>query len=298
MGRRALVIAAVALTHCSPARPLYADDPEGLPSGGGDVGNVRAKVEPPAQAGPPGQAEPPGPSVETKVEARTAYFFRGYNLIDTGYIVQPEATLSLWPVRLDPYTLTPYVGVWNNLSEAKGPDGRIWSHWTEFDATGGMAVERGEWSLDLQWNYYLSPSDFFDSTQEVGATLAYDGGLAGVEFRPHVGLFRELDDQADGDENTYLEAGVEPEFPLTKKLGLAVPVTLGMSLDGYYRQGGGDNAFFGYAGIGLRPSYSIDEHWSVYAGVEYLRLFADSTVAANGGDEDEVIGVVGVAFNY
>ena len=47
-------------------------------------------------------------------------------------------------------------------------------------------------------------------------------------------LFRELDDQADGDENTYLEAGLEPEFEPWEKVSVAVPLTLGTSLDGVH----------------------------------------------------------------
>jgi hypothetical protein len=71
-----------------------------------------------------------------------------------------------------------------------------------------------------------------------------------------------------------------------------------MSLDGYYTDRRGRNEFFGYASIGARPAYRLDEHWSVYAGVEYVHLFADSARAANAGDDGKVIGVIGVSFNH
>ena len=257
-----------------------------------DLGNVRRKVEPPEQ-------REEGPfSLEAKVEAKTAYFFRGYNVMDTGYIFQPEATLSLRAIEWREYSFTPYFGVWNNISEVKGHDSSIWAHWTEFDATGGVVIERGDWSLDVQWNYYVSPSDFFDSAHELGATLGYGGEIFGVKLQPHVAVFRELDDQSDDDENTYLEAGLEPEFALAEKLTLSLPLTLGMSLDGYYQGGDGHNAFFGYGSAGARPAYQLNENWSVYAGVEYVHLFADSAEAANSGDDGKVIGVVGVSFTY
>ena len=272
-------------------------EPAPAPAAGGeDVGNVRRKVEGPEEK--PGEGPERPFSVEVVVEGKTAYLFRGYNVMDTGYIVQPEVTLSLRGAEWGPYSFAPYVGVWSNISETKGPDASPWSHWTEFDATGGVVVERGEWSLDVQWNYYVSPSDFFGRTHEVGATLAFGGNVFGVGLEPHVGVFRELLDRADGDENTYFEAGLEPELTLSEKWTLAVPLTVGMSLDGYYTDSRGRNSFFGYASVGARPAYQLDDHWSVYAGVEYVHLFADSVEAANGGDQGKVIGVVGVAFSY
>ena len=277
------------------------DAPGGAPAE--DVGTVRRPVEPPAVEVDADGTEDDGGAdrplaLEVQVEIKTAYVFRGYTVIDTGYIVQPEATVSLRPLELGPYALSPYAGVWNNVSEAKGPDTSVWSHWTEFDVAAGVVVERGEWSLELQYNYYAFPSDLSDPTDELGAILTYGGALFGASLSPHVTLFRELNDEADGDENTYLEAGVEPEFELTEKVTLSTPLTLGMSLDGYYTDAGGRNELLGYASAAARPAWQLNDNWSVYAGVEYVYLFADSAEAANDGDADKVIGVVGVTFTY
>ena len=284
----ALIIAAAVAPTPSPAA---AQDSSGPPPSGDDVANVRRKVE--ASEGT--EEGKGGLGLEVKVEGKTAYFFRGYNIMDAGYIVQPEATVSLPAIEWGKYSLSPYVGVWNNVSEKKGPDGSPWGHWTEFDATGGVAVERGDWSLDVQWNYYTSPGDFFDSSHEIGATLAYGGDVAGLGLHPHVALFGELRDDSDGDENTYFEAGLEPEWEASEKLSVAVPLTLGTSLGGYYTDGRGRNEFLGYASVGVRPAWRLDGHWSIYAGVEYVHLFADSARSANGGDDGKMIGVVGVS---
>jgi hypothetical protein len=283
-----IVMSAVAPTWLAAA----AQDPIGPPPANDDVANVRRKVEVPEDAGR-GDI-----GLEVAVEAKTAYFFRGYSILDAGYIVQPEATVSLPMFEWEKYSLSPYVGVWNNISEAKGDDSSVWSHWTEFDTTVGFEVERGGWSLDVQWNYYTSPSDFFDSSHELGATLAFSGNVAGLRVNPHAAVFREFQDETDGDENTYLEVGLEPVFQPSERLSLTVPLTLGMSLDGYYTDRRGRNESLGYASIGARPAYRLGEHWSVYAGVEYLHLFADSARAANGDEDGKVVGVIGVSFNH
>ncbi len=104
----------------------------------------------------------------------------------------------------------------------------------------------------------------------------------------------------------YMELGLEPSFKTSvgrTLVGLAFPVTLGTSLDGYYQQPGGSNDFLGYASAGAQLTVPLDVpdrfgKWYLSASFTYLHLLADSATFANGGDEREFIGAIGINFLY
>jgi hypothetical protein len=258
-----------------------------------EPGQVRHKVQGATEKGDEGEEGPF--TLELAAALKTAYVFRGYTVVDTGLIVQPEATLTFNGLG----AVKPYVGVWNNFSEEKLGRERLWSDWNEFDATAGMVIERGDWSLDLQYNYYTSPSDAFDDVHEIGGLLKYAGKMGmPIALSPHVCAYYELKDDSDHDQNAYLEFGLEPEFELSDFLTLSAPFTLGTSLNHYYEDSRGGDEFFGYASAGALVTWKVNETVSLYGGVEYLRLLADSTQAANSGDEDKVVGSVGAGFSF
>lgn len=107
-------------------------------------------------------------------------------------------------------------------------------------------------------------------------------------------------------QGTYFEVGIEPSFRAdvgSTPVGIAFPVTVGMSLDEFYQQRGGSNDLLGYvsAGVQVTVPLPIDERygkWFLTGSVTYLHLMADSLVFANYGQKDEVIGTLGVSFSF
>ena len=84
---------------------------------------------------------------------------------------------------------------------------------------------------------------------------------------------------------------------------LAIPTILGMSLDDYYTDSDGDNAFFGYASIGAELSIPLPVPekygaWSFITSITYYQLCADSTQAANDDENYAFVGRVGVSLAY
>jgi hypothetical protein len=124
--------------------------------------------------------------------------------------------------------------------------------------------------------------------------LLHQGGAAGATADA-------FDTSGQG---TYMELGVEPSFKTRigkTPVGLAFPVVLGTSLDGYYTQPGGSNDFLGYvsAGVEVTVPLPVPERfgaWYLSGTFTYLDLLADSAKFANYGQEHEFIGTIGISF--
>lgn len=232
-------------------------------------------------------------SFEARVDYVTAYMFRGYNNVDTGYIFQPSATVTHSTTVNDNFSFDVYGNVWASISE-ETPGNSGPHRWNELDLTGGVSFAFGKWSLGLEYLYYNSPANDFDDVHEAGVALGYDHWLA-----PSIALYRELDDR-NGDEDTYLQFSIEPELPSlgVEKLSFTVPVVLGTSLDGFYQDSDGHNEFFGFASIGLSATFALTDYLSLEAGVDYYQLLADSVEEMNSGGDYKVVGRFGVAFTY
>jgi hypothetical protein len=250
--------------------------------------------------------------IELGVDYTTAYFFRGYNIQDTGYIIQPFAEVSYEYDLQDEWSITPHAGVWNSIHEEKsgGDDG--WEHLFETDWFVGATLGYGNWSLDVTYYLYTYPSGVFKETQEFDFTLAYDDAEWAEDanlpfaFAPYVLFATETADK-NGTNDDYLEVGIEPSFELdnvTDGLALSIPIALGMSTDSFYVDpDGGGNEFLGYLSVGLSASYPLAlfegyGDWSLTGTVTYIHLFADGLELANDGGEDyELIGTVGLGIS-
>ncbi len=261
------------------------------------------------------QADEAGPekpwTVSLTADFLTQYFYRGYNVVSKGWIVQPAIDLSYTVFDANGLTVTPHVAGWFNVIEEKGPNDP--QHLAEADLFTGVAFGYANFELLVDYNFQGYPSRFgiaqgSGQIQEVALVLSYDDSshwpdsspLAGIN--PHVGYYREIEDRNDDDRNAYLELGVEPtlrDFRLARQaVTVSFPLVVGLSADGYYRNASGGNETLGYWLAGVKASLPLDEHWTIVGEVDYLRLEATSVLDANGGDGDEVIGRVGINFSF
>jgi hypothetical protein len=245
------------------------------------------------------------------MDVATAYFFRGYNQEDQGFIAQPYANIYFKLSDSEAHPITGYVGTWNSFHSEKtlGDDGSF-ETWYESDLYGGVDFGLGGgFTLGGIYTMYTYPGGAFDTIEEVGFKLSYDDtDKLGLPFalRPYVGVYFETQDK-NGTEDTYLEFGVAPTVYTVNKdsdhaIALSVPVTIGCSLDDYYFDDDGDDEFLGYGSIGLAASMPLTTGaygaWSLNGSVTWLQLFADGLEAANHGDDYEIIGKIGVSFTY
>ena len=240
---------------------------------------------------------------------RDQYFFRGYRYTNSGINFQPYATLSYTAYEQGDFALTPHVGTWMNFAEDQGPESP--KHWQEIDFIAGIGVDVGDLNFDFLYTYYVSPNGFFEDTHEIGVDVTYDDSrffprdcpLAGLY--PSVAFFYEIKDQNDHDYNTYVGVGLEPTLRDFKAgpvpLSVSFPMVLGGSYDGYYQDDDGHNANAGFWQVGVKcgvpmPRTGYGLHWALEAELDYLRLLADSTENANGGDSDDFVFRIGFKF--
>ncbi len=233
----------------------------------------------------------------------SSYVFRGYEQQDSGYIVQPFAQVAVVAYSSDQLTITPYIGNWASIHERGEPgDG----HFYEDDIYAGIDFEFNYFTLGLIYTWYTSPDDAFEDIKEIGIKLSYDDsreaeGL-GLPFQlnPYIGWYFETSDKG-GPQDQYVEIGISPSFEIANTpLTVSFPIALGLSPDGFYLDSSGSNEPVGYASFGAFVTYSIPVSygdWSIYGGVRYYLLNADSVQTAAGEDrDDEFSATVGILF--
>lgn len=269
-----------------------------------------AVLAPPARA-----LDEPEPRLTATVglDITTAYYFRGLRQEDDGVIAQPYAELALALHRWEGGTLGFGLGLWNSIHGDTGTaaDGSSTPNWYEADLYLGPTLELGRLTLGATYTWYASPSDAFDTIEELGFSASWDDSdrplLGPIALRPRLHLAFELGDEAaDGDDTgTYLELGIEPgiDFEDGALAGstLRFPVTVGLSLDAYYDSADRSDTFgFAQAGAVLAVPLPLGEGWGAWtlsAGVHALFL-GEAASDFNSGDEFEVIGTLGVSAAF
>ncbi|MGB7158321.1 MAG: hypothetical protein WBD40_09670 [Tepidisphaeraceae bacterium] len=261
--------------------------------------------------------EPAGPNAGSLaltggLDFTTAYFFRGYLQEDQGLIAQPYLNLYFDISDSEANPITGYVGMWNSFHEEKtGADDGSFGAWYESDLYAGVdAGLGGGFTLGAIYTIYTYPNGAFDSIEEIGFKLSYDDtDKWGLPFalRPYAAVYFETKDN-NGSEDTYLEIGIAPTVYTFNEEGdapiaIAVPVTVGMSLDDYYFDDSGDDEFLGYFSVGVAASMPLPipssyGAWSLNGSVTWLQLLADGLETANNDDSTEIIGKLGVSFAY
>src|SRR5688572_12895464 len=242
------------------------------------------------------------------VDLTTAYFFRGYLQEDQGLIIQPYANLYFDVAE----GWTGYIGTWNSVhSEQTGADPGANGTWYESDVYAGVDWTINEdFTLGAIYTNYTYPGGAFDSVEELGFKLAWDDtGKTGmnIALKPYAAIYFETDDD-NGSEDTYLELGIAPTVYTFNEdsdapIALAVPVTLGMSLDDYYFDDTGDDELLGYASVGVAASMPLNMpdrfgDWTLNGSVTLLHMFADGLELVNNGDDTEIFAKIGVSFAY
>lgn len=253
-----------------------------------------------AQTG--GDPNPGAITLTGSMDGSNAYLFRGIPQDDTGLIVWPAADLG-FAVRSGGGTvrsITVNVGTWNSLhtgiTGSDGPSGKLWyesDFWT--GASVGFA---GGVNVSATFTAYTSPNGAFPSVKE----LSFKGSAPVYGFNPYALVAFELDGQADGGaiEGRYLELGAAPGVTLSGMM-VAVPVKVGLSLEGYYEGLRGDERF-GFFSVGANVAVPLSSErsrfgrWNVHGGADYVRL-GDSN-ALRLGENTKVIISAGVALSY
>jgi hypothetical protein len=250
-------------------------------------------------------------SLSGGIDWTTHYFFRGYLQEDQDLILQPYVNVYFKLIDEENTTLTGYIGTWNSFhGEQTGADDGTFGAWYESDLYAGLDWGMGGgFTLGTIYTLYAYPNGAFDTIEEIGFKLSYDDtDKWGLPFalKPYAAIYFETDDQ-NGTEDTYLEVGIAPTVYTVNEDGdqpisLAVPVTVGMSIEDYYFDDEGDEEFLGYASIGLAASMPLTDGnygaWTLNASVTWMQLFAEGLETTNNDDDNEIIGKVGVSFAY
>ena len=246
------------------------------------------------------------------------YMFRGIRQNSTGIAMWPWADLGIAAYSGDGglKSVGINIGTWNSLhtgdTGSDGPAQKLWYE-SDFYATFSLGFGGGV-ALSTTYTAYTSPNQMFSTVKEIMFKLGVDDSsyLGKAAVKPYVILAQEFDGtdinpitglpgQADGGAGagTYLELGAAPGYA-SSKVGIAVPIKIGLSLSDYYEVAGEDNTF-GYFSIGgmvtipLGPTSKLGA-WNVHFGGEYQKLGADG--AFNGGETSQGIISGGIGFTY
>ncbi|HLO41511.1 MAG TPA: hypothetical protein VK176_10845 [Phycisphaerales bacterium] len=275
--------------------------------------------EPDRAASPQEQEAPahnwlPHFSFQLNLDATTAYFYRGIIQEDSGWILQPAARVNVTLHENPQFKLDAFFSTWNSLHGQKtgadqGP--ALNNYWYESDLAGGVSLTKGPLTLTTSYTLLASPSDAFESVEELGFTLALDDStwLESLALKPYATIAFEIGSNAsdgkDSDPGTYLELGIGPGFSFDVQestIAITFPVAVGMSLNDYYQDAQGDDDFLGFVQAGVRASIPLGSRgaagaWSLNVGASML-LLGDHTREYNGGEDAEFIGVAGLQWNF
>lgn len=244
-------------------------------------------------------------SVAGGLDVRNAYMFRGVRQDDSGVITWPTAEIGLQVHHADRGLTSARVrvGTFNSVHSgwagSSGPSGK---RWYESDVYGTLSLTFGNaFALDTTYTGYRSPNKMFTPVKELSFKASTDTSmLRGASLKPYALVAFELNTKPDIGQldggfkaGRYLELGATPATSW-RRIGLAVPVKVGLSLSNYYELAGVDHRF-GFASVGGIATLPITRWVNVHGGVEFERL-GTTTKAFNGGDASKTIASIGIGF--
>ena len=242
-----------------------------------------------------------------------AYMFRGLRQDDTRLIMWPstDAGIRLYSGNGAVKNAVLHVGSWNSLhtglAGSAGPTRRLWYE-SRFYSTLALGLGHGL-GVGTTYTAYTSPNSSFSTVKELAFKVAADDSTApaGVVLRPYGLVAFELDThpglgQADGGLNagTYLEIGAAPGWA-DAPVAITFPIKVGLSLRDYYELAGVDHRF-GFLSLGAMASVPLARsnsygNWNIHGGFEFLSL-GDTPEAFNAGEQQKLVGSIGIGFSY
>jgi hypothetical protein len=258
-------------------------------------------------------------SLDLGVDFTTDYYFRGIRQETDDSIIQPSAEIGFKLYEGAPGagldSIKGTLGIWNSFhggdTGADGSETTDPKFWYESDLYAGIAVGFAKrFELGLTYTLYTSPNSSFNDVGEWSISLSFDDSelLGPFSLSPSATLAFEVDGSAFGpDKGTYLQLGIEPGATLFENpqvsVEVAVPLTLGLSLDDYYEDANGNDDTFGYfdAGIAVNVGFggipkAFGELSVTVAG--HFLFLGDNLEEANSGDAVKPIGSIGVSLSY
>jgi hypothetical protein len=247
------------------------------------------------------------------VDVVTEYWFRGIGQENEGLILQPYLGVSFEILETEDLTLTGSISTWNSIHEAASGD-----TWYESDSAIGVTAEMGAVSVGVSYVNLYNPAGGDIFAEEIDITLDVDVTAFDLPacLSPSIVLAFETNGGSDAGTNkgTYLQIGLNPttedilgsgNMPVT----LAIPMTVGLSLDDYYEDGMGNDDTFGFFDIGAVLSTPLDGlipadygSWTASVGVHYIFLgdSAENISGAfgTGNDSGSVYGTFGIAMDF
>jgi hypothetical protein len=248
------------------------------------------------------------------LDITNAYFYRGIIQEDSGLIVQPAAKMNFAAYTGEQGTLSIFALTWNSIHGQKTnatTGDNTGQYWYEADIAVGATFTRGVVSVTGAYVVLASPSNAFDTVEEVNITLGVDDSswLGEWTMRPSLLLAIEVgDDYSDGTDTqrgTYLELGIAPGPDIEwgeRTVALRFPIAVGLSLEDYYEDAQGESDTFGFASAGARVNVPLwksqgSSALSLNIGGSVLFL-GDNTSDYNSGDDVEFVGMVGLQFDF
>jgi len=205
--------------------------------------------------------------VQINLDFTNAYFYRGIRQQDQGLIVQPAARLTARLADNESFKLDGFAGVWGSFGANGGSrNDDLVQEWYECDLLAGLTVTHDKLSLTASYTFLTSPSDAFETVQELDVSMALDDSdwLKAWSLKPYATLAIETganaSDGADSNTGVYLELGVAPGFSFdagTTRITVSFPAVVGLSLSDYYQDGAGRDDSFGFAQIGAKASIPL-----------------------------------------
>lgn len=278
-----------------------------------------AEPEAPAEEAAPAAAEEKRIHFRFAADWTSAYYFRGIRQEDDGFIFQPSAELSFDLASWEGGSFKAFFGTWNSFHDEEtgvpqGEESDFSDTWYEADLYGGVAVTLGNFGFSALYTTYTSPSDAWETIDEVILGASYDDsslwGESGFALNPSLTFAIETSadyaDGADTQRGIYLQPGLSPGFsatlPLLQEVDFAFPIVVGLSLDDYYEDSTGEDNAFGYVSVGGKMTFGLPipssfGDWKLSLGV-YGLFLGDTTKEFNDDDETEVIGSVGISIEF
>jgi hypothetical protein len=252
--------------------------------------------------------------LQFNLDFTNAYFYRGIIQEDTGLIVQPAARMTVNLVEDDSHKLDVFAGTWNSFhgqKTASNTAGDFSEYWYESDLYAGVTLTAGKISLTASYTFLTSPNDAFETVQELGFTFGLDDSawLKEWSLKPYATIAVETgadaSDGANSDTGVYLELGIAPGFAFdlgSTPVTVSLPALVGLSVADYYQNAAGEDDTFGFAQVGARASLPLGKPgrygtWALNGGVSVLFL-GDHTQDYNAGDDTEIIGTIGLQWNF